>query len=249
LKETQEGLFMVSTSTTGTTPRIVADYFTDILCVWAYAGQVRIDELEKHYGDRIELRYRFLPLFGDVRGRVQREWGDRGGLPAYADHVQRLAASWNHVGVHPEVWRRNVQASSCGIHRFLKAVELCTADDAQGERVIGEGQSILERVVKQLRKAFFEEALDIGRREYQDSVAKDFHLAVEAVRELTDNGKADARLSADLELKEALQIPGSPTLVLNEGRQWLYGNIGYRVIDANIRELLRDAQYGEASWC
>lgn len=29
----------------------------------------------------------------------------------------------------------------------------------------------------------------------------------------------------------------SPTLIFNEGRQRLNGNVGYRVIEANIREL------------
>jgi predicted DsbA family dithiol-disulfide isomerase len=245
----QEGIVMAELSPIGTTAPIVADYFTDILCVWAYAGQVRIDELKKQYGDHIELRYRFLPLFGDVRGRMAREWGDKGGLPAYADHVQRLAASWDHVQVHPEGWRHSAPISSCGIHRFLKAVQLCTADESRQERTIGKAPTTFERVTQQLRKAFFEQALDIGRREYQESVAKDHRLPIEVLRELTDNGAADAALIADLELKETLQISGSPTLVLNQGRQRLYGNIGYRVIDANIRELLRDPQYGEASWC
>jgi hypothetical protein len=37
-------------------------------------------------------------------------------------------------------------------------------------------------------------------------------------------------------------------LVLNEGRQLLNGNVGYRVIEANIRELLV-SNVVEASWC
>ena len=48
--------------------------------------------------------------------------------------------------------------------------------------------------------------------------------------------------------KEEFNIDGSPTYILNEGRQKLYGNVGYRVIEANIQELLADP--GErASWC
>jgi hypothetical protein len=40
----------------------------------------------------------------------------------------------------------------------------------------------------------------------------------------------------------------SPTFVLNEERQKLYGNFGYRVIEASVHELL--AEPGErASWC
>ncbi len=35
--------------------------------------------------------------------------------------------------------------------------------------------------------------------------------------------------------------------ILNEHRQILYGNVGYRVIEANVQELLR-SHAGEASW-
>ena len=40
----------------------------------------------------------------------------------------------------------------------------------------------------------------------------------------------------------------SPSLVMNEGRQHLNGNVGYRVIEANVHELLRKP-VDEMSWC
>jgi hypothetical protein len=40
----------------------------------------------------------------------------------------------------------------------------------------------------------------------------------------------------------------SPTFVFNDGRQRLNGNVGYRVIEANVRELLRAPEAGR-SWC
>ncbi len=43
-------------------------------------------------------------------------------------------------------------------------------------------------------------------------------------------------------------IRGSPSWVLDGGRQILYGNVGYRVIRANAVELLRHPKE-EASWC
>jgi len=33
------------------------------------------------------------------------------------------------------------------------------------------------------------------------------------------------------------------------GHQLLYGNVGYRLIEANVRELLHNPEAGEASWC
>ena len=46
-----------------------------------------------------------------------------------------------------------------------------------------------------------------------------------------------------------MRIEGSPSFVLNEGRQKLYRNIGFRVIEANIQELLRVPGSNQASWC
>jgi len=36
--------------------------------------------------------------------------------------------------------------------------------------------------------------------------------------------------------------------VLNEGRQKLYGNVGFRIIEGSIKELLADPG-DRASWC
>ena len=46
-----------------------------------------------------------------------------------------------------------------------------------------------------------------------------------------------------------MRIEGSPSFVLNEGRQKLYGNIGFRLIEDNIHELLLAPRADEASWC
>ena len=47
---------------------------------------------------------------------------------------------------------------------------------------------------------------------------------------------------------DKMRIEGSPSFVLNEGRQNLYGNVGFRVIEANIVELLRVSDIDQASW-
>jgi predicted DsbA family dithiol-disulfide isomerase len=57
-----------------------------------------------------------------------------------------------------------------------------------------------------------------------------------------------AALSSDQRSAQDLGVRGSPTWVLNDGRQMLYGNVGYRILQANIEELLRQPT-GEASWC
>jgi len=55
-------------------------------------------------------------------------------------------------------------------------------------------------------------------------------------------------LSKDFDLIKEHTVTVSPTLIFNEGRQRLNGNVGYRVIEANIRELLHNPTE-EQSWC
>ena len=43
-------------------------------------------------------------------------------------------------------------------------------------------------------------------------------------------------------------VSDSPAYVLDGERQVLFGNVSYRVINANIEERLRKPTY-EASWC
>ncbi len=74
-------------------------------------------------------------------------------------------------------------------------------------------------------------------------------IPVVPVHEMLDNGAAHAALQLDTDARDHYRVPGSPTLVFNDGRQRLYGNVGYRIIEANIRELLHNGASGEASWC
>ena len=57
-----------------------------------------------------------------------------------------------------------------------------------------------------------------------------------------------AALMSDYEGAKELRLKGSPSLVMNNGRQVLYGNVGYRILNANIRALL-ERPVSEARWC
>jgi len=99
------------------------------------------------------------------------------------------------------------------------------------------------------RKVFFSDVRDIGNRQVQDDIALSLGLSKTAIHSLIDNGKAYAELELDRLEAKAYKVPGSPTLVLNDARQMLFGNVGYRIIEANVRELLANPDQGEAAWC
>lgn len=224
--------------------RIKIEYFTDVLCIWAYGAQVRIDQLQQDFGDQVEVIYRFLPLFADTGQRIGVGWRDRGGYEGFNRHCHEIAATTPHVCVHPRLWLENPPASSTPAHLFLKAIQLL-ADEGQDRLAPGQ----FEAALWQVRRSFFEDSEDVGNRAALERIFHSLGVSVDAVCGLIDNGRAHAALQADTEARERLQVPGSPTLVLHEGRQRLYGNLGYRIIEANVRELLRNPDFGQASWC
>jgi len=59
---------------------------------------------------------------------------------------------------------------------------------------------------------------------------------------------ANAALASDNEAASAMNIQGSPSFVLNEGRQKLYGQVGYRILEANIQALRRAQPADQAGW-
>ncbi|MBW2240802.1 MAG: DsbA family protein [Deltaproteobacteria bacterium] len=222
-------------------PRIQITHFSDALCVWAYVSQARYEELHESFPGQISMDYRFLSVFGDVKGKLARQWSARGGLEGYAALVQEVGAKFEHVELHPRVWLEATPASSMPAHLYLCAVRLL---EARGELEDG----ALAGAARSLRQAFFEEAADIGGQAALLGQAERAGLARAPIEVLLDNGEACAALAGDIELAQTSGVRVSPTLSLNEDRQRLAGNVGYRVIEANVRELL-ERPAPEGSWC
>ncbi|BAZ92923.1 hypothetical protein TspCOW1_22180 [Thiohalobacter sp. COW1] len=231
-------------------PRVKIDYFSDLLCVWAYGAQIKLDELRRAFGDKVLVRHHYIPLFGDTASRIGEGWRDRGGFEGFGRHVRETAGTWDHVEINPEIWQRNVPASSVPAHVFVKAAQLLESDGELDTAVPGDSvRSGAEELAWRLRERFFRDAGNIADRAVQDDTAASLGLPMEKLSERIDSGRAHAAAHLDLQAKELHQVPGSPCLVLNEGRQRLYGNVGYRVIEANVMQLLSDPLYGQASWC
>ena len=79
-------------------------------------------------------------------------------------------------------------------------------------------------------------------------IAKEMQLPLDKIKQVLDDGTALAEMSRDIELRDEFKVEGSPTYILNEGRQKLYGNVGYRIIEANLLEIIKQPAM-EASWC
>lgn len=228
---------------------IEVEIFTDILCVWSYFAQARLDQLKRDFGDRVELHPRCISTFGNSSGKIGNDWKDRGGREGLNRYLRKLSGHWDYVDLHPEIWLRNAPASSEPAHLYIKAAQRLEAEGEFANAADTNGRKVADVFAWRLRCAFFARAENVADVSVLRRVAADVGLPVDALQELVDRGHAHAALQCDRDAEQAYCVSGSPTLVFNEGRQKLYGNVGYRIIEANIRELLRNAHHGEATWC
>ena len=220
----------------GSSAQIVVDYYSDVLCVWAWIAQARLDELEKQWGPKIEVRHHFVDIFGDSHKKIPAQWGDGDGFQKFGEHVVHSAQPFEMATVNPAVWTQTRPKSSAQSHLLLRAVALT------------ESESQVASTALAIRRAFFCDALDISDMELLLTLAAEQGLNRKALAACLSDGSAIAALSSDQRTANELGVRGSPTWILNNGRQILYGNVGYRILNANIEELL--SQPGEeASWC
>ncbi|MBL0710444.1 MAG: DsbA family protein [Colwellia sp.] len=215
---------------------LVIDYYSDILCVWAWIAQRRIDELHKKLGDKIELKYHYLDVFGDAVTKIPTQWQDRGGYNGFAAHVIDSAFIYEDAHINADIWTKTRPTSSAIPHLVLKAIELsytCKHSIA---------------LALSFRQAFFVEAKDISNINILFELIEQAGLDSTQVNKAIIDGSAMAGLMRNYQQAKALSLKGSPLYIIDNGRQTLYGNVGYRVLLANIEERL-NKPISEASWC
>ncbi|QGM48090.1 hypothetical protein H2LOC_014220 [Methylocystis heyeri] len=221
--------------------RLPIVYFSDVLCVWAFFAELRLAAVQRNFGEHVRLDMRFCSIFGDTRQKIAAAWSAKGGYEGFADHLQHAAQQFPEIKLHPDLWRSVRPASSLSPHLYLKAVQLSEAEAG--------APGAFERALRMMREAFFLEGLDIARQDVQREVGRRSGVDNDLVLKFIEDGRAHASLDTDYKEAENLGVKGSPTMILNQGRQKLYGNVGYRIIEANIQELLREPNADQASWC
>ncbi|MCP4328345.1 MAG: disulfide bond formation protein DsbA [Alphaproteobacteria bacterium] len=225
-------------------------YYSDVLCIWAYAAQRRLEELVQTFGDEIAIDGHFCSVFPDAWSKIEENWKTRGGFDGFNRHINKVAGKFPHIDVHERLWLEIRPRTSASAHLFLKAVELIERDDAGPDAA---PQPYLDRVSTraawELRRAFFAAAEDISdwgtHTEIADSLGIDYGRVEQKIR----SSEAIAALAGDYNLSLNHGVEGSPTYIMNNGRQKLFGNVGYRLLEANVQELLRNPSEDEASWC
>lgn len=225
-------------------PKIEIAYYSDVLCIWAYVAERRLEELIAAFGDEVEIRTRYCSVFPDAWGKIE----TKGGFEAFNAHVRDVATRFPHVSVNDDVWLTARPRTSASAHLFLKAVELIETAKLEGGKPLPYLERLSTRAAHEMRVAFFAEAKDIADWHVHRDIAVRVGLDYDEVDRRIRSSEAVAQLAVDYDLCQKNRIEGSPTFVMNDGRQKLFGNVGYRLLEANVQELLRTPA-GEASWC
>ena len=215
---------------------IKVEYYSDVLCVWAWIAQRRQEELRQHFGNKIELDHHFVNVFGNTQMQIGDKWASKGGFEGFGQHVIEAASPFSNAPVVADIWQTIRPVSSTPAHTVLKAVE------------ISHSVTAAESFAYVLRERFFTGPTDISRLDILLDLADNEGLKTDGVNAALNSGAAMAEVMKDYQMAQAQGIKGSPSWVLDGGRQILYGNVGYRVLRANAAELLNQSQE-EASWC
>lgn len=227
---------------------VQVSYFSDVLCIWAYAAQARIDAVKEKFGDTVRLDYRFCSVFGDTASKITSTWRDKGEYAGFNAHLRKVARQFPHIEVHPDIWLKMRSPTSASAHLFMTAVRQWQQKrKIEGES--GSATSIFDKVMWAFRCGFFRDCRDIARWHVQCELAEAHGVDIDAIEKSIHEGTAFAGLAADYQDADKMCIEGSPSFVLNDGRQKLYGDVGFRIIEANIQELLRVPGGDHASWC
>jgi predicted DsbA family dithiol-disulfide isomerase len=223
-------------------------YFSDILCIWAYAAQARVDAVKEKFGDTVRLDYRFCSVFGDTARKITSTWRDKGEYAGFNAHLREVARQFPHIEVHPDIWLKIRSPTSGSAHLFMTAVQQWQQKrEREGESE--SATSIFDKVMWAFRCGFFRDCRDIARWDVQCELAEAYGVDIDAIEKSIHEGTAFAGLATDYQDADKMRIEGSPSFVLNDGRQKLYGDVGFRIIEANIQELLRTPVGDQASWC
>ncbi|MBV1930405.1 MAG: DsbA family protein [Porticoccaceae bacterium] len=215
---------------------LIIDYYSDILCVWAWITQRRIEEVNLSLKGKVEFHYHYVDIFGDTHTKMLEQWQAKGGYEGFAKHVQQSASGYGSAPVNPKIWTEVRPVTSANAHLILKAIELSYDREKSIE------------IALKLREAFFVDALDIGKLDVLYDLVADNDLDHTLIDAHVQAGSAIAALMHDHQQCKQQNLKGSPSYVIDGGRQILYGNVGYRVLHANIDELAKKPQE-EASWC
>lgn len=189
-----------------TKQKIKVDIVSDVVCPWCYIGKRRIERAMDALKDTYEFEVEYhpfelnpqMPVGGtDQKAYLISKFGSEERYKQLTGNVTAVAAG---EGLHFDYSRQTISPNTREAHRII-----------QFARQEGKQQETKEAFMK----AYFEQGVDLSKKENLVMVAVDAGLSKDKVEQLlsTDEGLAEIEL-AERELQK-LGISGVPFYILN----------------------------------
>lgn len=121
------------------------EYWTDPLCIWAYVGEAKLQHVLRNWGDRLEVRYRMIPIFGSLPRRFSTGVWSGTGREGRAEATRRIAREQSGVDLSGAIWLDPELSSSWPACEAIKAVTLLEDAGEAGPGSVARYQDRLRR--------------------------------------------------------------------------------------------------------
>jgi predicted DsbA family dithiol-disulfide isomerase len=187
-------------------PKIKIDVVSDVVCPWCYIGKRRLEKAVDQLKDKYEFELEYHPFELNpgmpVEGTDQKKYltNKFGGEDRYKQITDRVTSVATEEGLRFDFKKQKVSPNTREAHRII---QFAKQEGKQPE------------VKEAFMKAYFEEGIDLSKKENLIDVAVQAGVLKEKVEKLlsTDEGLAEVAL-AESELQK-LGITGVPFYIIN----------------------------------
>ncbi len=187
-------------------PKIKVDIVSDVVCPWCYIGKRRLDKAVESLKDKYEFELEYhpfelnpqMPLEGtDQKLHLSNKFGGEERYQQITNHVTAVAAQ---EGLHFDFGKQKISPNTRNAHRII---QFAKQENKQPE------------VKEAFMKGYFEEGIDLSKKENLITLAEKAGLSKEKVEKLlsSDDGLQEVAL-AEKELQK-LGITGVPFFIIN----------------------------------
>lgn len=214
-------------------PVIKIDIVSDVVCPWCYIGKRRIEKAMKALSGEFEFDVNYLPFELNPQmpkeGLIQKEYLSKkfGSEEKYNQIIDRVKGVAAEEGLHFDFIKQKISPNTNDAHRLIWFAKK-------------EGKQF--EVKEALMKAYFEEGIDLSKKENLIAVASSAGLDAARAALFLDSEEGVAEVSALQALNHQRGISGVPFYIINNQ----HGISGAQPSDVFV-QVLKEAMGREAT--
>ena len=188
------------------TPKIKIDVVSDVVCPWCYIGKRRLEKAIHQLHGEVEVELEFHPfeLNPDMpkEGRNQKEYltdkfGGADRFKQLTSHVSKVAAE---EGLKFNYDNQHISPNTRDAHRIIR---------------LAKEEGVQPAVKESFMKAYFEEGIDLSKRENLIDVAAKAGLNAARVSSLLNSDEGLAEVELEEKINYQRGISGVPYYIIN----------------------------------